>query len=76
MYKSAVNDNAEDFPKVAVAVDAYPTIVIWVKFVSNLIHLSLSLSLSLSVPLSYIYISLCTSLSLPSFPLSPQTTLL
>ena len=26
MYKSAVNDNAEDFPKVAV--DAYPTVVI------------------------------------------------
>jgi hypothetical protein len=25
MYESAVNDNAEDFPKVAV--DAYPTVV-------------------------------------------------
>ena len=31
MYKSGVNDNAEDFPKVAV--DAYPMVVIWVKFV-------------------------------------------
>ena len=35
MYKSAVNDNAEDFPKVAV--DAYPTVVIGVKFVSNFV---------------------------------------
>ena len=33
MYESAVNDNAEDFPKVAV--DAYPTAVIGVKFVST-----------------------------------------
>ena len=32
MYGSAVKDNAEDFPKVAV--DAYPTEVIGVKFVS------------------------------------------
>ena len=31
MYESAVNDNAEDFPKVAV--DSYPTVVIGVKFV-------------------------------------------
>ena len=31
MYEPAVNDNAEDFPKVAV--DAYPTVVIGVKFV-------------------------------------------
>ena len=31
MYESAVNDNAEDFHKVAV--DAYPTVVIGVKFV-------------------------------------------
>ena len=31
MYESAVNDNAEDFPKVAVY--AYPTLVIGVKFV-------------------------------------------
>ena len=30
MYESAVNDNAEDFPKVAV--DAYSTVVIGVKF--------------------------------------------
>ena len=35
MYKSAVNDNAEDFPKVAV--DAYPTVVIVVKFVSTFV---------------------------------------
>ena len=34
MYKSAVNDNAEDFPKVAV--EAYPT-VIGVKFVSTFV---------------------------------------
>ena len=33
MYKSVVNDNAEDFPKVAVV---YPTVVIGVKFVSTL----------------------------------------
>ena len=33
MYESAVNDNAEDFPKVAV--DAYPTVDIVVKFVST-----------------------------------------
>jgi hypothetical protein len=30
MYESAVIDKAEDFPKVAV--DAYPTVVIGVKF--------------------------------------------
>jgi hypothetical protein len=30
MYQSAVNDNAEDFHKVAV--DAFPTVVIGVKF--------------------------------------------
>lgn len=35
MYESAVNDNAEDFPKVAV--DAYPTVVIGVKFVSTFV---------------------------------------
>ena len=35
MYKSAVNNNAEDFPKVAV--DAYPTVVIGVKFVSTFV---------------------------------------
>ena len=35
MYKSAVNDNAEDFPKVAV--DAYPTEVFGVKFVSTFV---------------------------------------
>ena len=34
MYKSAVNDNAEDFPKVAV--DAYPTVVIGL-FVSTFV---------------------------------------
>ena len=33
MYGSAVNDNAEDFPKVAV--DANPTVDIGVKFVST-----------------------------------------
>ena len=33
MSESAVNDNAEDFPKVAV--DAYPTVVIGVKFLWN-----------------------------------------
>ena len=33
MYESDVNDNAEDFPKVAV--DACPTVVIRVKFVST-----------------------------------------
>uniref|UniRef100_A0A8K9X753 Phosphatidylinositol transfer protein membrane associated 2 n=1 Tax=Oncorhynchus mykiss TaxID=8022 RepID=A0A8K9X753_ONCMY len=27
MYESSVNDNAEDFPKVAVALDTYPTVV-------------------------------------------------
>ena len=32
---SAVNDNAEDFPKVAV--DAYPTVVIEVQFVSTFV---------------------------------------
>jgi hypothetical protein len=31
----AVNDNAEDFPKVAV--DAYPIVVIGVKFVSTFV---------------------------------------
>ena len=35
MYESAVNDNAEDFPKVAV--DAYPTVVITVKFGSTFV---------------------------------------
>ena len=35
MYKTAVNDNAEDFPKVAVA--AQPTAVIGVKFVSTFV---------------------------------------
>jgi hypothetical protein len=35
MYKSAVNDNAEDFPKVAV--EAFPTVVIGVKFVSTFV---------------------------------------
>jgi hypothetical protein len=34
MNESAVNDNAEDFPKVTV--DAYSTVVIGVKFVSTL----------------------------------------
>jgi hypothetical protein len=32
IYQCAVNHNAEDFPKVAV--DAYPMVVIGVKFVS------------------------------------------
>ena len=35
MYESAVNDNAKDFPKVAV--DAYPTVAIAVKFVSTFV---------------------------------------
>ena len=35
MYESDVNDNAEDFPKVAV--DACPTVVIEVKFVSTFV---------------------------------------
>jgi hypothetical protein len=35
MYDSAVNDNAEDFPKVAV--DAYPTVFSRVKFVSTFV---------------------------------------
>ena len=35
MYESAVNDNAEDFPKVAV--DAYALLVIEVKFVSTFV---------------------------------------
>ena len=35
MHESAVNDNAEDFPKVAV--DAYPLVVIGVKFVSRFV---------------------------------------
>ena len=35
MYESAVNDNSEDFPKVAV--DVYPTVFIGVKFVSTFV---------------------------------------
>ena len=35
MYESAVNDNAEYLPKVAV--DAYPLVVIRVKFVSTFV---------------------------------------
>ena len=35
MYKSAVNDHAEDFPKFAV--DTYSTVVIGVKFVSTFV---------------------------------------
>jgi hypothetical protein len=35
MYESAVNENTEDFPKVAV--DAYPTVVIGVKCVSTFV---------------------------------------
>jgi hypothetical protein len=35
MYQSAVNDNAEDFPKVAV--DIYPTVAIGVKFISTFV---------------------------------------
>ena len=35
MYKSDVNENAEDFHKAAV--DAYPTVVIGVKFVSTFV---------------------------------------
>ena len=35
MYESAVNDNAEDFLKVAV--DAYPSVAIGVKFVSTFV---------------------------------------
>ena len=35
MYESAVNDNAEDFPKVTV--DTYSTVVIGVKFVSTFV---------------------------------------
>ena len=35
MYESAVNDNAEDFPKVTV--DAYSTVVIGVKYVSTFV---------------------------------------
>ena len=35
MYKSAVNDNAQDFPKFAV--DAYPKVVIGVKCVSTFV---------------------------------------
>ena len=35
MYESSVNDNAEDFPKVAV--DAYPPGVIRIKFVSTFV---------------------------------------
>ena len=36
MYESAVNDNAEDFPKVAV--DTYSTVVIGVKSVSTFVY--------------------------------------
>jgi hypothetical protein len=36
MYKSAFNDNAENFLKVAV--DTYPTVVIGVKFLSTFVH--------------------------------------
>ena len=36
MYGSAVNDNEEDFPRVAV--DAFPTLVIGVKFVSTFVN--------------------------------------
>ena len=35
MYESAVNNNAEDFPKVTV--DTYSTVVIGVKFVSTFV---------------------------------------
>ena len=35
MYESAVNNNAEDYPKVAV--DAYPTVVIVLKFVATFV---------------------------------------
>ena len=35
MYESAVNDNAEDFPKVTV--DSYSTVVIGVKFVATFV---------------------------------------
>ena len=35
MYESPVNGNEEDFPKVAVR--AYPTVVIGVKFVSTFV---------------------------------------
>ena len=35
MYESAVNDNAEDFPKVTV--DSYPTVVSGVRFVSTFV---------------------------------------
>ena len=35
MYKSAVYDNAEDFPKVAA--DAFPPVVIGVKYVSTFV---------------------------------------
>jgi hypothetical protein len=38
MNESAVNDNAEDFPKVAV--DAHPTVVIGFKFVSTFVYWS------------------------------------
>ena len=50
MYESAVNNNAEDFPKVTV--DTYSTVVIGVKFVSTFVDWgdqSLVLSLSLSL---------------------------
>ena len=40
MYESAVNYNVEDFPKVAV--DAYPTVVIGVKFVSTKVETNLT----------------------------------
>ena len=35
MYESAVNDNAENFP--TVAVDAYPTVVVEVKYDSTFV---------------------------------------
>ena len=38
MYESAVNDNAEDFPKVAV--DAYPMVVFVFEFVSTFVDRS------------------------------------
>jgi hypothetical protein len=41
MHKFAVNDNAEDFPKVSI--DAYPPVVIGVKFVSTFVELGESL---------------------------------
>ena len=35
MYESALNANAENFPKVDV--DSYPIVVIWIKFVSTFV---------------------------------------